>query len=146
MTNICNQQSFFFLCFTYWISFFFLSGILLYTNLETFSYLPLMFLSNYINMQECVCEREKERNWHYLCALQSLSLSIFILSVFIWYWYPFHYMCANERDRVKEKRKFHDKLFFSLSLSSSILKFITLKLQNKIEHVDLFLSLFFLCC
>ncbi len=76
MTNSCNQQFFFFFSLSLLpIEFpLFLSTTLLYTNLETFSYLPLMFLSNYINMQE------RKKLALFMCIAIFLSLS-FLLSL-----------------------------------------------------------------
>jgi hypothetical protein len=134
MTNSCNQQ--FSFSFFLPIEFpFFLSATLFYTNLETFSYLPLMFLSNYINMQE------RKKLALFMCITIFLSFSRFFFSLSLLFVsldsvgflfdidIPF-IICVQmkETEWKKKKKKLHDKLLFSISL----LNFISMRLQNRI--------------
>ncbi len=115
MTNSCNQQYFFSLIYLLNFLFFFLSATLFYTNLETFSYLPLMFLSDYINMQE------REKLALFMCIAIFLYFFFFRFSRFCRFLFdidiPF-IICVQMKEtaRMKEKNKIHDKLLFSLSL------------------------------
>ena len=96
MTNSCNRE-YFSLRVVYLLDFLFSRSVtLLSPNNETFSYLPLMFLSDYINIQEK--EREREigiidvprhlslnslRFFLFLFSSFSLSLSLVIYSISI---------------------------------------------------------------
>lgn len=142
MTNSCNQQ-FFFLFFFLPIKFPFSSirHFILYTNLETFSYLPLMFLSNYINMEE----RKKLALFMCIAIFLSLCLSFFFFQFCRFYLILISlslYVCKWKRQNERRKKN-----SWQITLLSP-LNFISMRLQNritnnKIEHVDIFFFFFF---